>query len=240
MNFPQKLNFSFRSLVSQDPKFWILYQPYILWGQTKRKAAGDDPNEGLILPDTELVIDGFQGSANSFATLAFLHCQTQPVKLSHHLHSSAQIIQAIQKDIPVLLTIRDPIHTVLSLTSRWLYISVSQGLRSYINFYTKLKPYQYGFIVSPFEETTQHLDQVIHTLNIKFQTNFDPVDIAFVNLECRKKISDSPERAAQRKLLKEQKQKELLTPQNQTLVSTAQALYRYYEECARRNFSNFT
>lgn len=233
MNLLRQFSFSYHSLVSREPMFWYLYQPYILWGKIKRKAlTPDEVNEGLLLPDTELVIDGFQGSANSFATVAFKYCQTKPVRLMHHCHAPVLIIKAIQQQVPVLLTVRQPIDTVLSLTSRWPHISITQALKSYIGFYTKLKPYSSQCVISTFTQTTQQLDQVIDVINHRFSTKFNLVNVDLANSECRKKVSDSPKRAAQRKALKEEKYKELLMQKNQALVLKAQHLYQYYEECA--------
>jgi hypothetical protein len=237
MNLLRQLSFSYHSIVAREPRLWYFYQPYILWGKVKRKALNpEEINEGLLLPDTELVIDGFQGSANSFATVAFKYCQTQPVRLMHHCHAPVLIIKAIQQQVPVLLTVRQPIDTVMSLTSRWSYISVNQALKSYIGFYTKLKPYTDQCIISTFQQTTQHLDKIIEVLNDQFNTQFDLVDVGLVNADCRKKVSDSPERAARRKALKEENRQELLTQKNQDLVEKAQHLYQYYEKCAQQNF----
>ncbi len=234
----RKLNFYCRSIVSQNRKFSLLYTPYMLWDQVKRKASNRDLKEGLLLPDTELVIDGFQGSANSFATVAFKHFQTKPVRLMHHRHAPILIIQAIKQQVPVLLTIREPVGAVMSLTSRWPYVSVTQALKSYIGFYTQLKPYSSHYVVSTFEQTTQHLDQVIHTINMRFGTHFDLVDVERANLECRNRVSDTPDRTAKRQAVKQQKQKELSIQRNQNLLEKATKLYESYEEYAQQNIKN--
>ena len=233
MNQPRQLGFTFRSLVAREQAFWFMYQPYIWWTQMKRKERGVNPNEAVIHPDTELVIDGFQGSANSFATAAFQLSQTQPVKLANHLHSPVQIIQAIEQEIPVLLTIREPVGTMVSLTSRWPHVSVSQGLRSYISFYTKLKPYAPHYVVSTFEQTTQHIDRVVQTVNAKFNTNFDMVDVTEANSLLSPK-SYAPEELARREPLKEKKRKELAAAKNAPLLEQANALYQTFEALAQQ------
>jgi len=53
-NLPRKISFSFRSLVSREPALWLLYQPYLWWGQMKRKTYYGDVEEGIVNPDTEL------------------------------------------------------------------------------------------------------------------------------------------------------------------------------------------
>ena len=225
MNLPRRLSFSFRSLVAREPNYWFLYQFYIWWGQMKKKAINASPEERIVSPSTELVIDGFQGSANSFATAAFKFAQTKEVKLAHHLHSPAQIIQAIEQNIPVLLTIREPEGTVLSLTSRWPHISVSQALRSYIAFYRKLEPYSEHYVVSNFEQTTQQLDLVVQKINQRFERNFDIIDVEKANKECRPKVSYYSDKVSKRQKLKSLKKKDILLEKNTLLLQEAQALY---------------
>ncbi len=229
MNLPRRLSFSLRSFVAREPNYWFLYQFYIWWGKMKKKSKDANPQERIVRPCTELVIDGFQGSANSFATAAFKFAQTKEVKLAHHLHSPAQIIQAIQQNIPVWLTIREPEGTVLSLTSRWPHVSVSQALRSYIAFYRKLEPYSEYYVVSNFEQTTQQLDLVVQKINQRFERNFDIIDVEKANKECRPKGSKHQDKVSKRQKLKLVKKKEILKPQNTLLLKEAQTLYEKFK-----------
>lgn len=229
MNLPRCLSFSFRSRVSREPALWLLYQPYLWWGQMKRKESGRDLREGLLLPDTELVIDGFWGSANSFATWAFKNSQTRLVRLMHHRHAPLLIIRAVAQNIPVLLTIREPASTVLSVVSRWSHITVSQVLHSYIGFYSKLEPYTTYCVVSTFELTTCYLDRAIQTLNDKFGTDFDLVDIAEANVRFTGKT-----RERKREMLMKEREKELATSKNTQLLVRANAVYQKFEAVARQ------
>ncbi|WP_040484572.1 hypothetical protein [Lyngbya aestuarii] len=230
MNLPRRLSFSFRSLVAREPNYWFLYQFYIWWGQMKKKAINASPEERIVSPSTELVIDGFQGSANSFATAAFKFAQTKEVKLAHHLHSPAQIIQAIEQNIPVLLTIREPEGTVLSLTSRWPHVSVAQALQSYIAFYTKLEPYAPHYVVSTFEQTTQCLDQVMQKINHQFERNFDIIDVEKANQECRPQANYDTDIPSQRHIIKREKKKDIMSDKNVLLLSEAKDLYKRFEQ----------
>jgi hypothetical protein len=69
MSSIRKLSFSYRSIVSSNSAYWLLYQPYIWWGKMKMKAVGIEPKERVVRLKTELVIDGFQGSANSLSLI---------------------------------------------------------------------------------------------------------------------------------------------------------------------------
>lgn len=228
INFLRKISFSYRSVVGKELSLWLLYQPYVLWGYLKRTLAKGNLDEGILISDTELVIDGFQGSANSFATVAFKFSQTRPVKLMHHGHVPVLIIKAIERDIPVLLTIREPKSTVLSVTSRWSHLSVTQVLQSYIGFYTKLQPYSDSYVISTFEQTISQLDLTIETINEKYNKNFDLVDVDLANKECRQQVSDAPEYAKRRKLIKQEKLKEFALEKNIQLLEKANELYKSY------------
>lgn len=239
MNSIRKLSFSYRSIVSSNSAYWLFYQPYIWWGKMKMKAVGMEPKERVVRPKTELVIDGFQGSANSFATQAFKDYQTKSVELSHHMHSPTQIVKAIEQGVPVLLTLRDPISAVLSLTSRWPHLSVNQGLKSYIRFYSQIEPYAGQCVVSTFEQTINHLDQIIIQINSKFGTDFDLVNVEKANADYKTRIPNinyESEIKLNRKLIKEQKKAELSQEINLPLLERAKVIY----DALQKNSQNTT
>lgn len=228
----RQLSFSLHSTVAKEPGLWLLYQPYIFWGQTKKKAKGIDPRESVVNKQTDLVIDGFQGSANSFATVAFKNMQEKSVRLAHHLHSPSQIIKAVKNDVPVLLTVREPEAAILSLTGRWDYISVTQALKSYIGFYDKLLPYTDRLVVSTFKQTTQELDEVIERINNKYDTQFDSVNIENVSKKSRKKVTETCEQKVLRQQTKMLKRKEFERVENRALLQKAQNIYEKFEKIA--------
>jgi len=163
--------FAGRSLVAREPWLSPLHRLVIWWTQYKQRPH-IDVRECRVGPDTELVIDGFQGTANSFAARAFKYAQDDSVRLAHHLHSPAQIIKAVEGDIPTLVTIRNPVDAAASLISRWPYVTPRQALRSYTRFYQKIEPYKSALLISPFPVTTQHLDVAFQTVNHRFDTGF--------------------------------------------------------------------
>ena len=226
----RRFSFCFRSLVAREPALWFLYQPYLWWGQIKRKATGHNLEDGLLLPDTQIVIDGFQGSANSFAATVFISSQMQPVKVMHHRHAPLLIIKAVEKKIPVLLTIRQPRETVLSLTSRWPHISISDALISYIGFYKKLLPYTSHLVISNFEFTTQRLDYMIQVINNQYDTNFDIVNNTKINQE----TSKHTDIFSSRNTLKKEKSKEFQLAKNIQLLTEAEAIYEKFEQRAQQ------
>jgi hypothetical protein len=128
--------------------------------------------EAVVSEATELVIDGFTRSASTFAVVAFQLAQPRPVRIGHHLHAAGQVIRAAQLGVPVLLTLRPPQETVLSLVVREPYVTIPQGLRAYARFHQRLLGYRDAMVVADFPEVTAHLDRAIARVNARFGTGF--------------------------------------------------------------------
>ena len=133
-----------------------------------RRRHGD----AVVSQATELVIDGFTRSASTFAVVAFQLAQGRPVRVGHHLHAPGQVIRAAQLGVPVLLTLRPPEDTVLSLVVREPYVTIPQGLRAYARFHERLLGYRDAMVVADFPEVTEHLDRAIARVNARFGTGF--------------------------------------------------------------------
>jgi len=67
-----------------------------------------------VADDTEAVIDGFTRSACVFAAVAFQQAQPRPVRLAHLLHAPSHLIAAVERDLPCLVTVREPEAAVVS------------------------------------------------------------------------------------------------------------------------------
>lgn len=145
-------------------------RPLIFFGW--RKLFMPNTNHLLISDKTEMVIEGFPRSGNTFAVAAFTIAQNRPIVLARHTHRSAQVIAAIQKNIPTLIVIRHPLDSVLSLTIRHPYISLQQGFRNYIHFYQQIHPYRHGFVIAKFDDIITDFGQSIEAVNRKFHTSF--------------------------------------------------------------------
>ena len=233
----RKLSFELRILLNAEPKLWFLYRIYIWWGKLKIKAIGKiDPHEREITESTELVIDGYPGSANSYAVRLFKYINKKPVKLAHHLHSPAQIIQAISKKIPVIVTIREPRSAVLSVISRVPHVSISQALRRYIRFYNKLLPYTEYFVITDFKRTISEFNLVINEVNKRFEASFfvyNPDEIDFSKIRSPKKHLS--EKSLERKKIKEKKEPEFELAKCQVLLKKANDTYNNFLILGEKN-----
>lgn len=142
-------------------------------------------NVEVIGPRTELVIDGFTRSATTFAVYALQLAQDRPVRLAHHLHAPAQLIEAARRGIPTVALIRDPRGAILSQLIREPYVALRDALFAYSRFYEHLMPYRQSFVIGEFRQVTQDFGAVIRQLNKRFGTNFAEFAHSDVNVrEC--------------------------------------------------------
>jgi len=65
------------------------------------------PAGSRITGETEVVIDGFPRSGNTFAVVAFRQAQSRRVSVAHHGHVPALAIEAHRRGVPALVLIRE-------------------------------------------------------------------------------------------------------------------------------------
>lgn len=152
-----------RTRAAENP---TLYLPF-----ARRKYPGPSPE--VISSETQLVIDGYTRAGTTFAVYAFQLAQPEPVRLAHHLHAPAQVIEAARKGIPALVLIRDPQATILSQLVREPEVEFRDALLAYSRFYSRLLPYRGHFVVGDFEDVTRDFGAVIRRLNARFGTSFE-------------------------------------------------------------------
>jgi hypothetical protein len=196
----------------------------------------------IVTPDTQLVIEGFPRSGNSFARRAFVMAQNESfdkTRLAHHMHVPAQVVRAAQWQIPTLVLIRRPRDAVLSFAV-WDPISVDQALKYYVSFYETCEKYRDAFVLGRFEEVTEDFGQVIKRINDKFGTTFslfrheqDNVGKLFADMEtyARTKYGGTIwERklhrpSAVKDRMKHEIEHDLENPKQKSLIAEAEAVY---------------
>jgi hypothetical protein len=151
-----------RTLVSEHP------EPYLSFARLKYPG----PSPRVIGPDTAVVIDGYTRSASTFAVYAFQLSQPRPVRLAHHLHAPAQLIEAARRSLPTLMVIREPRGALLSQLVREPDVDLLDALYSYRRFHTSLMGYRDAFVVADFAEVTGDFGAVVARMNEKYGTSF--------------------------------------------------------------------
>jgi hypothetical protein len=193
----------------------------------------------VVTPETDLVIEGFPRSANSFARVAFNRAQKGTVRIATGLHVPAQVIRAARWKIPTLVLIRNPKDAVLSFAIRDP-ISVGQALKYYLSFYETVEGYRNSYVLGTFGEVTEDFGQVIRRLNDRFGTSFSPFHhnernveavLARVERNSKRKFGDAhwenkaSRPVAAREATKRELERELEKPEVRDLISRADRIY---------------
>lgn len=200
---------------------------------------------------TDLVIEGYPRSGNTFAVHAFRTSQLHRTIVAHHLHSPAQVVWAARKDIPTLVLVRKPEDAVLSNVIRLPHRPIKQCLKDYIRFYTSIKPYQDKYVVATLDEITTDFGETINKINQRFGTKFAPfvhndenVNQIFRLIEQtdleetgRGEVSEArvARPSSERERIKTVLQRKFESEDLRDLITRAQALYRDFLSYPNQN-----
>lgn len=222
-----------RSVVTQYP---ALYLPVVRLGREVRDQA--------VHAGTEIVIEGFPRSGNSFTVDAFLAAQTRPVVVAHHLHAPAQIIAGVERGLPTLLLIRPPEDAVVSLRALQVQAnqrdhrtprttSLRQLFRMYTRFHERVWPYRHGALVGRFEEVVADAGALIARVNTRYGTDFDVFEHTEANVRALRRgqryhAAPSDERRA----IMEGLQQELALARGTPEAEAARAIHAQLERYA--------
>lgn len=128
----------------------------------------------LVDVSCDVVIEGYPRSGNTFAVVAFEYAQKRPVRMAHHHHSAAQVLEAVRLRLPTIVLLRCPIDAAASLLVRHPDMSPRLAVRWYIEFYKPLVAVRDHFVTAAFETVVTEYGSVIEKVNDRFSTDFTP------------------------------------------------------------------
>ena len=193
-----------------------------------------------VSKDTEITIEGFPGSGNSFAVKAFEYAQGRSIKIAHHLHLPCQIIESVKRNIPTLVLVRNPIDTIVSMISRtfisrysYFYADPKLLFRYYVKFYKKILPVIDFIVIADFDDVIKDFGKIIKKINIKYGSSFSLFQHTQENVQ--KVLASNELRLARpmefRKELKKKVKKMLLQePRYKSFLSEACEIYHKVKE----------
>ena len=130
---------------------------------------------------TDIVIEGFPRSGNSFCNRAFGFANPNAV-IATHVHSSAHVIYASKLRVPILVTVRNPEDCIASLFALRCSIGPSatyidknelnDEIKRYINFHKRINKVSSEIFITQFENVTSDFGKVIDELNSVYKTEF--------------------------------------------------------------------
>jgi hypothetical protein len=171
----RRIRHRLRTHVSEHPAMYLAF--------ARHKYPGPSPQ--VISSGTELVIDGYTRCATTFAVYALQLSQPAPVRVAHHLHAPAQLIEAARLGVPALVVIREPQGAILSQLIREPGVALPDALIAYSRFYTCLLPYRHSLVIGEFQQVTHDFGSVVRRINARFGTSFAEFTHTDANLrEC--------------------------------------------------------
>jgi len=200
---------------------------------------GRNLNVELLTPETDLVVEGFFRSGNTYTAHAIQVASDDRLQLAYHTHAAATIKRAVKWRVPTLVLIRHPADAVTSNALKHPRVSIAQSLRAYTNFYRQVSPLSRHFVAARFEQATSDLNTVIERINSHFGTDIPPLsDDAQTQAELTRRMQGpSPERFAkdpgksdlpspEKEQGKAEIRAQLTSPPLKPLVDKAEHVYR--------------
>jgi hypothetical protein len=204
---------------------------------------------------TDLVVEGFPRSGNTFTTFAIEQASGHELTIASHVHQPCQIKVALARGVPTVLVVRDPVSALASYLVYDRRFSVPSVIGEYCSYHRELVPYAERLLVCEFDEITTHMGSVIERINRRYSFQISPFDESPSNvervlgdIESRHKLVhprlDPVESAASpqahRGRVNEQMREALLHPRNATHLADAQELFKYFSGVASRQREVFS
>lgn len=125
-----------------------------------------------ITDRTDVVIEGFPRSSNTFAAAALHVASEGSLTIASHVHTASQVVLATRRHLPTLVVIRDPVPTLCSLLVASPHVRPGSALQEWIHHYRLLWDLRDRFVTATFGQTTTDFGAVTARLNDRFGTDF--------------------------------------------------------------------
>jgi hypothetical protein len=135
------------------------------------------PDRHVVDGDTDLVVEGYPSAANTFAREA-LEQSNPGIRIASHLHTVAHVRRALHLGVPVVILLRPPVESVVSVLARFpdQQSNVASELRDYVRFYRGVLALADRVALTCFEDTTTRLGAVTRVVNHQLGTSFVAFD----------------------------------------------------------------
>lgn len=131
----------------------------------------------FCMPNTDVCIEGFESSANTFA-FNVLHCVRSDLDIARHKHVVANLKRAVDYGVPTIILFRDPADCIPSVVARFRP-SLAEAVWRYICFYQYVvDEMKSDVLLVSFEEMTQEVEATIRRIGsfATFNVNEDRLD----------------------------------------------------------------
>lgn len=136
------------------------------------RARGENPKLYIVKKGvTDICIDGYPRSANSFSVRMFRQANPE-AKIAHHTHSVANLNKALKHNIPVVVLIRDPEQAIVSSVIAHKKNDIDMEVSRYIDFYDWVYKRIDKVVIADFYRIINDFNAVILGVNKKFDKSF--------------------------------------------------------------------
>jgi hypothetical protein len=146
-------------------RYPALFYPML---HTVRGLTKGDP----VTRETDVVIEGYPRSGNTFAVTALRMAQSRPLRVASYLHVPAQVVRASRMGLPTCVLIREPGAAARSLVVKFPFLRPIDVLRGYAAFYRACARYRAQFVVARFDRVITDFGGVVDAINQRFGTDF--------------------------------------------------------------------
>jgi len=197
-----------------------------------------------ITPETQIVIEGFPRSGNTFALFALRHAEAKAgrdVNIASHVHTPSQVKLAAIEHYPTLVVIRNPTDCLTSLLIAAPHVRWDRALKEYIHHHRECLTYRDRFVIGSFDEVTNDFGGVTDRVNEQFGTSFarftstdEDDEAVFAAIEEHHRVVHGgtenvvPRPSDLRKAEKDWLLEQLAAPQYAGLLAEANAVYHDY------------
>jgi hypothetical protein len=136
-----------------------------------------------ITEQTQLVIEGFPRSGNTFTVFAIQDAADYRLRIASHVHHPAQVKQALDRGVPTILVVREPVAALSSYLAYGQHGRPATVLKEYSSYHRELIPYVDQLLVCDFDEIVSDLSAIISRINDRFSMAIPAFDQSPANVE---------------------------------------------------------
>lgn len=151
------------------------------------KRTGHWSQRWVVCSDTDITIEGFPRSGNSFARAAFMAAQPEKLRIATHVHSAAQVRHSVKFGVPTMVLLRAPADACLSLVALDYEITgvnaddisteeatqtIIANLEAYERFYRDTLTVYDSVVIAEFSIVTNNYERIIQRINQQHDTAF--------------------------------------------------------------------
>jgi hypothetical protein len=152
-------------------RIFLTYRPTLYpWLQSLRGRTWGE----YCTKETDLCIEGFESSANTFLYNAFRLLDSD-LTVGHHTHVVANVRRAFRYGVPTVILYRDPSDCIPSLVSRFRPEPNEASLR-YVYFYRFVLNHSGRLMLVSFDEATSDIQEVINRVDDRWAFGFPSID----------------------------------------------------------------